>query len=123
MLILLEVFSYIVFCYVALVLAEFWQQVTEPDQLFGKWQKVLDWLYEKYEATNAFGYELLYKALGGCFICSAMWTSIFIYPLYVSLATKVGLCTLLANSPFWYISFWFLAPALTLDFLRIKDKN
>ncbi len=120
-LVLLEITLFIAFCYLSVTISRFFLMITEPGQMFEGWQKVLDYLHEK-RTTGGFAWELLYKALGGCETCNAMWISIVLYPVYLWAGSAAGFAGMALNDTFVLIALWLIAPAVTLDILRIENK-
>lgn len=97
--------------------------ITDTGQLFGKWQNVLDWLYGK-AGNNMNGWQVLYKALGGCDVCNAMWFSILLYPVYLYAGSTFGFASIALNDKFMLVIFGLiLAPVITFDILSLRNRE
>lgn len=116
-----ELFIYLLFCYICTAISRTFLFVTDTGQLLQKWNDVLDYLYNKSDGKMNI-WKVLYKAGGGCDACNAMWFSIILYPVYLYAGSKFGFATLPLNDMFLFFVFWLLAPFITFDILTLKNK-
>lgn len=106
---------YIFFAYFATAIGNAFTFLTDAGQIFGKWQDVVEWVY------NKTGSNFIYKALGGCDTCFTMWISILVvYPLYWYFGTKYGFY--IAQDWQTTAALWLLMPLLTFDIYELKNK-
>ena len=119
---LLEILVFLLYCYIITAISRGWMFITEAGQIFGKWQNVLDWLHEKADSKLNV-WQVLYKGLGGCDACNAMWFSLLFYPIYLHMGKLFGFAFIPLNNDFMYWLFWLLAPFVTLDFLALKNRE
>lgn len=87
----------------------------QEGQMFGRYQKLLDWLYSK----NLYNLE---KFLGGCEVCFAHFVSIISFIIYNIFMREMELY--LVRS--WLNLVWYIVYVMTvwyLSFLTIKKPN
>ena len=111
-----QLIIYLIFCYCVTAISNTYLMLIDLGQMFDFIQaKVLQPLSTK----SGKGWQVLYKALGGCEACNTMWFAILLYPIYFLITKQHGLQ--IADTWHTIAAFWLLTPMLAYDILILKN--
>ena len=111
-----QLIIFLIYCYSVTAVSGAYLLLIDLGQMFDFMQsKVLQPLSTK----SGKGWQVLYKALGGCEACNTMWFALLLYPVYYLITSKYGYN--IANDIPTLAAFWLLSPMIAYDILILKN--